>query len=250
MGDQKFACHEHFALEVVLVTVPLPGETPDEIEEAICQKIEAEVATIEGIKKISSIAAENIGYVILELDNNVESVQKILSEVESNINQVNFSEIAEEPIVQQIIFRAPAISVGILAPERPGAPTLEEELELRAIAEEVRRELLDLKAVPPSSFARRALAKFYQPKGNVISDSLRKYGLTLEGVANEIRMQTSESPGGALKTDSQELVVRGSSKDIDGDTIRKLPLINSNGNGIRSTPGATSRSTYETESIC
>ena len=245
----------NFALEVVLVTVPLPGETPDEIEEAICQKIEAEVATIEGIKKISSIAAENIGYVILELDNNVESVQKILSEVESNINQVNFSEIAEEPIVQQIIFRAPAISVGILAPERPGAPTLEEELELRAIAEEVRRELLDLKAVPPSSFARRALAKFYQPKGNVISsaeiegerpfevaveiseDSLRKYGLTLEGVANEIRMQTSESPGGALKTDSQELVVRGSSKDIDGDTIRKLPLINSNGNGAPVTVG-------------
>ena len=54
----------NFALEIVLVTVPLPGETPDEIEKAICQKIEAEVATIEGIKKISSVAAENIGYVI------------------------------------------------------------------------------------------------------------------------------------------------------------------------------------------
>ena len=92
----------NFALEIVLITVPLPGETPDEIEKAICQKIEAEVATIEGVKKMSSVAAENVGYVILELDNDIESVQKILSEVESNINQVNFSEIAEEPIVQQL----------------------------------------------------------------------------------------------------------------------------------------------------
>ena len=245
----------NFALEIVLVTVPLPGETPDEIEEAVCQKIEAEVATIEGVKKMTSVASENIGYVILELDNDIKDVQKILSEVESNINQVIFPELAETPVIQQIVFRAPAISVGILAPEFSGETTLEQQLELRSIAEEVRRELLDLKAVPPSSLARRALSGFYQPKGNVISsaeingerpfevaveiseDSLRKYGLTLEGVANEIRMQTGEAPGGSLKTESQELIVRASSKDIDGDSIRQLPLITNEGNGVPVTVG-------------
>jgi len=50
-------------------------------------------------------------------------------------------------------------------------------------------------------------------------------------------MQTSESPGGALKTESQELIVRGSSQNIDGDTIRQLPLINSDGNGAPVTVG-------------
>ena len=161
----------NFALEIVLVSVPLPGETPDEIEKAICQKIEAEVATIEGVKKMTSVATENNGFVILELNNNIENVQKVLHEVESNINQVEFPELAETPVVQQIMFRAPAISVGILAPRTDKTPTLEEQLELRAITEEVRRDLLDLKAVPPTSFARRLLAKFYQPKGNVISVS-------------------------------------------------------------------------------
>ena len=245
----------NFALEIILVSVPLPGETPDEIEEAVCQKIEAEVATIEGVKKMTSVATENIGYVILELDNDINDVQKILNEVESNINQVIFPELAETPVIQQIIFRAPAISVGILAPKFDGEPTLDQQLELRSIAEEVRRELLDLKAVPPASLARRALAQFYQPKGNVISsadingerpfevaveiseDSLRKYGLTLEGVANEIRMQTGEAPGGSLKTESQELIVRASSKDIDGDSIRQLPLITNEGNGVPVTVG-------------
>ena len=245
----------NFALEIILVSVPLPGETPDEIEKAVCQKIEAEVATIEGVKKMTSVATENIGYVILELDNDINDVQKVLNEVESNINQVIFPELAETPVIQQIIFRAPAISVGILAPKFDGEPTLDQQLELRSIAEEVRRELLDLKAVPPASLARRALAQFYQPKGNVISsadingerpfevaveiseDSLRKYGLTLEGVANEIRMQTGEAPGGSLKTESQELIVRASSKDIDGDSIRQLPLITNEGNGVPVTVG-------------
>ena len=245
----------NFALEIILVTVPLPGETPDEIEEAVCQKIESEVATIEGVKKMSSVAAENVGYVILELDNDIESVQNVLNEVEANIGQIVFPELAETPVVQQIVFRAPAISVGILAPEISGEPTLEQQHELRAIAEEVRRDLLDLKAVPPSSLARRALASFYQPKGNVISsaeiegerpfevaveiseDSLRKYGLTLEGVANEIRMQTGEAPGGSIKTESEELIVRANSKSIDGDSIRKLPLITNEGNGVPVTVG-------------
>jgi len=101
----------NFALEIILVTVPLPGETPDEIEEAVCQKIESEVATIEGVKKMSSVAAENVGYVILELDNDIESVQNVLNEVEANIGQIVFPELAETPVVQQIVFRAPAISV-------------------------------------------------------------------------------------------------------------------------------------------
>ena len=249
----------NFALEILLVTVPLPGETPDEIEEAVCQKIEAEVATIEGVKKMTSVASENIGYVILELDNNIKDVQKVLNEVESNVGQVVFPEQAETPIIQQIVFRAPVISVGILAPKTSGDPTLEQQQKLRAITEEVRRDLLDLKAVPPESLARRALAGLYQPKGNVISsaeingerpfevaveiseDSLRKYGLTLEGVANEIRMQTGEAPGGSLKTESQELIVRASSKDIDGDSIRQLPLITNDGNGVPVTVGEVAK---------
>ena len=71
----------------------------------------------------------------------------------------------------------------------------------------------------------------------ISEDSLRKYGLTLEGVANEIRMQTGEAPGGSLKTESQELIVRASSKDIDGDSIRQLPLITNEGNGVPVTVG-------------
>ena len=45
-----------FELEVVMVTVPYPGATPEDVEEGICQKIEEAVRAIDGIKKVTSIA--------------------------------------------------------------------------------------------------------------------------------------------------------------------------------------------------
>ena len=39
-----------FDLEIILITVPYPGASPDEVEEGICQKIEEAVRPIDGIK--------------------------------------------------------------------------------------------------------------------------------------------------------------------------------------------------------
>ncbi len=41
----------NFALEIVLVSVPFPGATPEETEIGICQKIESAVANLDGVKK-------------------------------------------------------------------------------------------------------------------------------------------------------------------------------------------------------
>ena len=39
-----------FQLDVVLVSVPYPGATPDEVESGICQKIEESIQSLSGIK--------------------------------------------------------------------------------------------------------------------------------------------------------------------------------------------------------
>ncbi|MEL7496509.1 MAG: efflux RND transporter permease subunit [Planctomycetota bacterium] len=243
----------NFALEILLVTVPLPGATPEEVEDNICKKVESEISNIDGIKQMTSVANEGFGYVILELKNGVD-VQKVLREVEAGIKQVRLPEEAERSDVKQIIFRAPAISVGVLAPNRARPPTLAEERELRSLAEEIRAELLELRAVSPEDpverfLGRHALAMLYQPKGPCISsaeitaarpyeisvelseDTLRKYGLTLQAVASEIRNQTADQPGGTIKTESQEMILRANNKVETGEDIAVLPLITTDGNG-------------------
>ena len=59
-----------FDLEVVLVSVSYPGASPEEIEQGICQKIEEAVRSVDGIKKITSVAKEGSGNVILEIRSN------------------------------------------------------------------------------------------------------------------------------------------------------------------------------------
>ncbi len=108
-----------FELEIILVSVPYPGASPDEVEEGICQKMEESVRAIDGIKKITSIASEGMGSLVLELRADVPDVQKILNEVRSEIDRIpSFPELAEDPEIQQITFRRVAIEVAVLGPEQ------------------------------------------------------------------------------------------------------------------------------------
>ena len=77
-----------FELEIILITVPYPGASPDEVEEGICQKIEEAVRSIEGIKYQTSIAQEGSGFIVLELEADVKDVQKVLNEVRSEVDRI------------------------------------------------------------------------------------------------------------------------------------------------------------------
>ncbi len=134
-----------FELEVILVSVPYPGADPDEAETAICQKIEEAVSSLAGIKEITSIAQENLGSVVLEVDPGVPDVQKVLNEVRSEVDRIStFPVLAEDPEVKQITFRDTAIRIAILGPQDTSSAA---QLRLREIAEDVRERLLQLDAV-------------------------------------------------------------------------------------------------------
>ena len=76
-----------FDLEIIFISVPYPGATPEDVEEAICQRIEEAISSIDGVKKQTSVAREGSGTVILELEPGVD-VQRTLSEVRSEIDRI------------------------------------------------------------------------------------------------------------------------------------------------------------------
>ena len=210
-----------FQLEIVLVSVPYPGAAPEEVERGICQKIEEAVQSVDGIKKMTSVAAEGAGSVVLELDANLKDVQRVVNEVRSQVDRIpSFPELAEDPEVQQITFREAAINVSVVAPER--ADGKYDPLELRSIAERVRDELLLLPSVSQVNI-RGALN--YQIDIEIDEDTLRKHGLSLPEVAAIVRRENLELPAGVIRADGQEVLVRGKNKRLIGDEIAKLPLV-------------------------
>lgn len=214
-----------FDLEMILVTVPYPGASPEEVEDGICRKIEEAVRAIDGIKKQTAIAREGAGFLLLELRSDVRDVQKVLGEVRSEIDRIpSFPLMAEDPEVKQITLRTSAINVAVLAPEENGQSTddVEARLQLREMAEMVRDELLQL---PEVSQANILGALNYEIDVEISEATLRKYGLTLQQVAQTIRRENLELPGGNMKTDAQTVLLRGKNKRITGEEIAEIPLI-------------------------
>lgn len=225
-----------FQLEVILVSVPYPGATPDEVESGICQKIEEAVQSLSGIKKLTSICREGSGFTLLQLEPNIKDAQKVLSEVRSAVDRISvfFPERSEKATVEQVTFRLPAIRVAILGPKNGDSGT---EQRLRSIAENVRERLIEL---PNVSQAQLLNVKPYQIDVEVGEDTLRKYGLTLSQVAMMIRKENLETPSGQLKSDGQEILLRGKNKRDFGDDIARLPLI-AQSNGVVLTVGDIGR---------
>lgn len=220
-----------FQLDVILVSVPYPGATPDEVESGICQKVEEAIQSISGIKRITSICREGGGYTLAELQTGVDA-QRSLSEIRSAVDRVSafFPDRSEKSTVEQITFRLPAIRVAIVGPK---AESIDEESKLRSYAETVRERLIELDAVSQANILN---AKPYQIDVEIDENTLRKYGLTLSAIANILRRENVELPSGQLKSDGQEILLRGKNKREVGEEIAKLPIL-TQPNGVVLTVG-------------
>ena len=215
-----------FELEIILVSVPYPGASPSEVEEGVCQKLEEAVRSIANIDKQMSIAREGSGFLILELDPDVPDVQKILNEVRSEIDRIlSFPELAEDPEIKQITLRQPAIRVNITGPEFAHLSEdrrRQAELQIRNIAEEVREDILQLSTVSQVNIIGE---RDYQIDIEVTEATLRQFGLSLSDVAQVVRRENIDLPGGTLKTSAQEVRLRGKDKRLLGHEIAQIPLV-------------------------
>jgi multidrug efflux pump subunit AcrB len=249
----------NFRLEVLLVTVAFPGATAAEVEDGVCEVLESSISGTDKVKKMNSVAREGFAFLILELENSVKDVQPVLNDVRRRIDRVSnqLPPRAEKPELQQIVFKLPAITVGLTGPGDPDNQDLESLHMLRNIAEEVRTELLELRPVAYTwqeqlTSPRALLAPLYQPKGPAVTsaeiaaerpyeigieiqeDTLRQYRLSLKGFAQSIRQQNIDVPGGKMETAGQELLLRGNNKRDSGQEIAQLPAITKpNGDIVR-----------------
>ncbi len=217
-----------FELEIIFVAVPYPGASPEEVEESICQRIEEAVRSLQDVKRLSSVASEGVGTVILELEADVRDVQKVLNEVRSEVDRLpGFPPLrAEEPEIKQITLRRPAVKVAVVGPDVRGP---EAELKLRTVAEQVRDEVLQLGTISQADIGG---AKDFQIDVEVAESTLREYGLSLRDVADSIRRENIEIPAGILRTNSQELLLRGKNRHLVGEDIARIPLVTRPGGAV------------------
>ena len=205
------------------VTVAYPGASPEEMEEGVTLKIEESLKAIAGIDEITSTSSENSASISIEIIESFD-IDEIYTEVKNAVDGISsFPAGAEKPI----IFKQRQMSTAQWL-------ALTGNVDLRALkyyAEEIEDDLLatgqisqvSLNGFPPLEISIE-----------VSEETLRRYNLNFDDVANAVRANNTDISAGSVKSPNEEILIRSKSKRTDADRIAEIVVrSNPDGSAIR-----------------
>ena len=187
-------------LPTITVTVVNPGASPQEIETEITDKIEGAVNTISSIDELRSTSVEGVSQVfitfLLEKDPDI-AAQEVRNKIELIVNDLPVT--AEQPIVQKLdTDAAPVVRIAVSAPRS-----------LREVTDvadkKIKQQIESINGVGDVTIVggrRREIQVWVDP------DKLRAFNVPVSQVADAVRTQNMEVPGGRVDEGTRELTVR------------------------------------------
>jgi len=203
-----------FDLDMVVVSVPYPGSSPEEVEQGIILVLEEAVRGLDGIKEISASANEGVGIVTIELLEGINE-QKVYQDIKQQVDRiVTFPEDAERPEVSMIMHRREVMDIQLYGDAS--------EWVLRELAEQVRDSLLQDPAITQIELRG---ARTYEIHVQIDQETLRRYNLTCQGVANIIRSSAIELPGGYIEAKGGDILLRVKERRDWAKEFARMPII-------------------------
>ena len=206
-------------LNIISVSAVYPGATPSDVEEAICIKIEERLQGLDGVKKITSNASENVGSVNVEIISG-EDPNDLLDRIKAEVDAIDtFPDNVEKPICRKIAGANPVISVAVHGDLDDNS--------LNKLTEDIKDEIDGLPEVTLTSIVADLENEI---KINIKESSLRKYNLSFQNIARSIREWSLNMPSGSIETEDGEILIRSNSQGYTIADFAKIPLIiNPNG---------------------
>lgn len=206
------------SVDAINVTVPYPNATPAEVEKGIIVPIEEAIQDVDGIDTIRSYANQGNATVTVEVANGF-SVRNVMDDVKTRIDAIqNIAEEAEEPILEEILIKAQVMSIAVSAET--------DERTLRELAERVRTGLLTYRGTSQAvTQANLAGAREYEISIEVSEQTLRQYGLTFDEVAASVRRASLDLPGGSVKTEGGEVLLRTEQRRYSAEEFRDITVV-------------------------
>ena len=187
-------------LPTITVTVVNPGASPQEIETEITDQVEGAVNTISGIDELRSTSVEGVSQVFITflLEKNPDvAAQEVRNKIDLIVNDLPVT--AEQPIVQKLdTDAAPVVRIAVSAPRS-----------LREVTDvadkKIKQQIESINGVGDVQIIggrRREIEIWVDP------DKMRAFNVTVAQVADAVRAQNLELPGGRVDEGARELTVR------------------------------------------
>jgi multidrug efflux pump subunit AcrB len=196
VGTKKETFPE-FSLDVIQVQMPYLGASPAEVEAGVVSRIEERLIGIEGIDRITSTASQSMGSIRLELELGA-NVEQVLEDVKNEVDRIEtLPEETEEPVISELTRRNRVIDVVLHGDVSEKA--------LKVAAERVRD---DLRSRPGISQVELTGVRPDEISIEVSERTLREHGLTLARVTEAVRRTSADLPGGSVKNENGEVLIR------------------------------------------
>jgi hydrophobic/amphiphilic exporter-1 (mainly G- bacteria), HAE1 family len=205
-------------LPTITVTVVNPGASPQEIETEITDKVESAVNTISSIDELRSTSVEGVSQVFITflLEKNADvAAQEVRNKVDLIVNDL--PETAEVPIVQKLDTDAtPVLRIAVSAPR-----SLREVTDIAD--KQIKRQIEPISGVGNVEIVggrQREVEIWVDP------DKMRAYNVSAADVANAVKAQNMELPGGRVEAGQREMTVRTMGRIPDPAQFNNLVVAN------------------------
>lgn len=204
-------------VRAISVSVPYLGAAPQEVEQGVCVRIEEAIEGVEGIDKLRATATEGNCSMFAELTNDADEVIA-LNEIKSQVDGINsFPAETERPIVAKVTLARRVIQIAIFG-----------NTDERTLKELGRKMRDDIAAIDGISQVTVSYIRPYEISIEVSENDLRRYGLTLDQVALAVQSASVDMPGGTIRSETGEILIRATGQAYNGDEFRDIILLTDN----------------------
>lgn len=200
--------------DLVTISVPYRGASPEEVEKGVCIRVEERIQGIEGIERLNCTASEGAGLVLAEVHSWADT-DAVLDDIKTEVDAIDtFPAETEKPVVKRATMRARVINVAVFGdvPERT----------LREYGQKVRDEIAEL---PGITVAKLRNARSYEISIEVSESAMRRHGLTFDNVVDAVRRSSLDLPAGSIKTSGGEISLRTKGQAYSGQDFENIVLV-------------------------
>jgi len=197
--------------KTVVIQVVYPGSSPEEIEKGIVAKIEENLQGVANIDLVTSTCIENAGSIVVEVKQ-AHKTDQALQDVKNAVDRIASFPVGMEP---PIIFKQDPENVAIVL----AVSGVEDLYLLKKTARKIEEDLRSSNGISQillSGFPEEEI------EISVRDDRLSELGITVAQVAQAVRNTNIETTGGRIKTDKEELIVRGRFKDYVAEDLNDI----------------------------
>lgn len=216
-------------IPIVTITTIYPGADAKTIEEDVVKVIEGSVGTMNGIKHINSTAVNNVGLVVIEFEEDVntsEATQSVRDKVA--IVRDDLPDDAKDPLIEKFDLNASAMMILLLK-----APAGEKLNDFTYIADKRVKEIVQT----VQGVGNVEMYGGRDREIRVLLDhmKLNQLGIPPVNIVQLLKSSSIKVPAGSIfaLNGSEELSVKGDGEIQDVQSFRNMPILNLQGNLIR-----------------